>query len=88
MIPDDGLQLEEALEGVLVERELLVAQAQVVEGLHARSVVLQRHVVQLASLLHVALLEGAIGCKKYHYNLISNPFISAFQLQFLINLQG
>ena len=64
MIPDDGLQLEEALEGVLVERELLVAEPQVVEGLHARSVVLQRHVVQLAGLLHVALLEGAIGCEK------------------------
>ena len=60
MVPDDGLQLEEALERVLVETELLVAEAEVVEGLHARRVVLQGHVVQLAGLLHVTLLKRAI----------------------------
>ena len=33
VVPDDGLELEEALEGVLVERHLLVAEAEVVERL-------------------------------------------------------
>lgn len=61
MVPNDALELKEALECVLVEAQLLVAEPQVVERLHAGSVVLQGHVVQLLRLLHVALVEGAVA---------------------------
>ena len=86
MIPDDGLQLEETLEGVFVEREFLVAEPEVVEGLHARRVVLQGHVVQLTRLLHVALLKGAIRWGKNHCNQMKTP--NAFQLRVSLGSLG
>ena len=58
VVPHDGLQLEKGLQGVLVEAQLLVAEPQVVEGLHAAGVVLQGHIVQLLGLLDVALVLG------------------------------
>ena len=41
MVPDNGLQLEEDLQALLVPLQLLVAQPQVVQGLHTGGVVVE-----------------------------------------------
>ena len=41
MVPDNGLQLEEDLQTLLVPLQLLVAQPQVVQGLHAGGIVVE-----------------------------------------------
>ena len=61
MISDDGLELEEAVQGVLVKSEFLVAKAEIVQGLDARGVVLQCHVVQFLGLFGISAGEGAVG---------------------------
>ena len=61
VVPDDALQLEECLERLLVQGELLVAEAEVVESLHAGRVVLERHRVELLGLLQVPAVEVAVA---------------------------
>ena len=57
MVPDDGLQLEEALEGVLVERELLVAEPlQRVTDNMVRFVLTGSPVFELT--IHFCLIQG------------------------------
>ena len=41
MVPDNGLQLEEDLQALLVPLQLFVAQPQVVQGFHAGGVVVE-----------------------------------------------
>ena len=57
VVPHDALQLEETLEGLLVEAKLLVREAEVVQGLHTGGVILQSHHIELLGFLQVAPLH-------------------------------